>query len=74
MRFQIAATLLGAIILSYFELLRIPMYWPLLVMYFLVVFVAMFKQRITHMIQYGYLPFDLSKKKYTSESKRKTNV
>ncbi|KAJ4457355.1 putative DnaJ subfamily C member 2 [Paratrimastix pyriformis] len=38
-----------------------PVYWPLLVMYFLVVLVTTMQKRIRHMIKYHYLPFTMKK-------------
>lgn len=38
-----------------------PVYWPILVFYFLIVFVASMKRQIQHMIRYRYIPFDFGK-------------
>ncbi|CDR46786.1 CYFA0S26e00100g1_1 [Cyberlindnera fabianii] len=45
----------------------IPVFWPILVMYFITLFVLMMKRQIRDMIKYRYIPFDFGKKKYGSK-------
>jgi len=40
----------------------VPVYWPILVMYFCVLFVLTMRRQIQHMIKYKYIPFDLGRK------------
>jgi len=40
----------------------VPVYWPILVMYFIVLFVLTMRRQIQHMIKYKYVPFDLGRK------------
>jgi len=47
-----------------FEAFNIPVFWPILVMYFIVLFVITMKRQIKHMIKYRYLPFTHGKRKY----------
>ncbi|CAO1639434.1 unnamed protein product [Sympodiomycopsis kandeliae] len=42
----------------------VPVYWPILLMYFLLLFGLTMKRQIRHMIKYRYVPFDLGKKTY----------
>ncbi len=53
-----------SILLSYVEFLNIPVFWPLLVMYFVMVVIVTFKTKISHMIRYNYLPIDIGKRTY----------
>ncbi|CAO1614770.1 unnamed protein product [Parajaminaea phylloscopi] len=46
------------------ELCDVPVYWPILVMYFFILFGITMKRQIKHMIKYRYVPFDLGKKTY----------
>lgn len=40
----------------------VPVYWPILVMYFCVLFVLTMRRQIQHMIKYKYVPFDIGRK------------
>ncbi|KAL5014029.1 hypothetical protein ScPMuIL_008299 [Solemya velum] len=51
-------------ICTFFEALNIPVFWPILVMYFIILFVITMKRQIRHMIKYQYLPFSHGKAKY----------
>ncbi|CAG0907746.1 unnamed protein product [Cyprideis torosa] len=62
------ATLI-ALVCTCFEFLNIPVFWPILVMYFITLFLVTMKRQIKvsrkdHMIQYKYLPFTWGKPKY----------
>ena len=46
----------------------LPVYGPLLLVYFIIVSVITFRTRIKHMIKYKYVPFDIGKPKYTKPS------
>lgn len=47
-----------------FPFLDIPVFWPILLMYFVILFALTMRRQIQHMIKYKYLPFDLGKKAY----------
>lgn len=57
------ATLLG-LFCTLFNVLDPPVFWPLLLVYFILLFCCTMRQRIEHMVQYGYLPFTTGKKVY----------
>ena len=57
-------TLLIGIILTFFESFDIPVFWPLLLVYFLLIFIITMRHQISHMIKYHYLPWDFGKKNY----------
>ena len=57
-------TLLIGIILTFFESFDIPVFWPLLLVYFLFIFILTMRHQIAHMIKYHYLPWDSGKKTY----------
>lgn len=40
----------------------IPVYWPILLVYFFVLFGLTMRRQIQHMIKYRYIPFDLGRK------------
>ncbi|XP_064642838.1 protein RER1-like isoform X2 [Lineus longissimus] len=47
-----------------FEALNVPVFWPILVMYFIILFTITMKRQIRHMIKYRYIPFSHGKTKY----------
>ncbi|CAK9291109.1 unnamed protein product [Gordionus sp. m RMFG-2023] len=65
-KFWLSAT--QAVLISFFctlfEAFDVPVFWPILVMYFIVLFVLTMKRQIAHMIRYKYLPFSHGKRRY----------
>ena len=59
-----ATTLFFAIFLTFFKVFDIPVFWPLLLIYFVVIFCLVMRRQIQHMIKYHYLPWDAGKMKY----------
>ena len=57
-------TLSISIFCTFFEAFDIPVFWPLLLIYFLLIFFLVMKRQIKHMIKYKYLPWDTGKKTY----------
>ncbi|XP_059225512.1 protein RER1 [Stomoxys calcitrans] len=53
-----------AIICTFFDCFNIPVFWPILVMYFITLFCITMKRQIKHMIKYKYLPFTRNKPRY----------
>ncbi|XP_037089859.1 protein RER1-like [Pollicipes pollicipes] len=49
-----------------FKFFNIPVFWPILVMYFITLFCITMKRQIRHMLRYNYLPFSWGKPKYAS--------
>ena len=63
-KFWISATqaILLSLLATLFSVFDIPVFWPILVLYFLTLFVITMRRQIEHMIRYKYLPFDLGRK------------
>jgi hypothetical protein len=59
----VKATLI-AMTTTFFEFFDFPIYWPLLLFYFIFMTTFLFRYKIEHMIKYKYIPFDFGKKKY----------
>jgi len=57
--------ILLCLICTTFEFLNIPVFWPILLIYFIVLSIIQFKQRVQHMIKHGYTPFSKRKPKFT---------
>ncbi|KAG0259871.1 retention in endoplasmic reticulum protein 1 [Mortierella polycephala] len=47
-----------------FRAFDIPVFWPILLIYFCVLFAITMKRQIRHMIKYRYIPFNIGKKSY----------
>ncbi|KAG6030970.1 hypothetical protein E4U40_007526 [Claviceps sp. LM458 group G5] len=53
---------------TFFEFFNIPVFWPILVMYWIILFVLTMRKQIQHMVKYRYVPFTMGKKKYAKDS------
>lgn len=53
-----------AFVCSFIPLFDIPVFWPILLLYFLMLFVLTMRRQIAHMIKYKYVPFDMGKQNY----------
>ncbi|OGM44650.1 protein RER1 [Aspergillus bombycis] len=49
---------------SWFSVFDIPVFWPVLVVYWIILFVLTMRRQIQHMIKYRYVPFSFGKTKY----------
>ena len=56
--------------LTFFSIFDVPVFWPILLIYFCVLFVLTMKRQIKHMMKHRYLPFNLGKKKYRGNVKK----
>ncbi|KAM9103917.1 protein RER1-like [Megaptera novaeangliae] len=62
--------ILVAMVCTFFEAFNVPVFWPILVMYFIMLFCITMKRQIKHMIEYRYIPFTHGKK--TNKGKEDT--
>ncbi|KAL3634181.1 Protein rer1a [Castilleja foliolosa] len=53
-----------AIVLTFFSAFDVPVFWPILLFYWLVLFISTMKRQIMHMVKYKYVPFTLGKQRY----------
>ncbi|XP_021738634.1 protein RER1B-like [Chenopodium quinoa] len=53
-----------AFVLTFFSVFDVPVFWPILLCYWVVLFVLTMKRQIAHMIKYRYIPFSIGKQKY----------
>jgi len=49
---------------TFFDFFNIPVFWPILVMYFITLFCITMKRQIKHMVRYRYIPFTWGKPKF----------
>lgn len=55
-----------AIFCTFFDFFDIPVFWPILVIYFCVLVTLTMRKQIQHMIKYKYIPFNIGKRRYSS--------
>lgn len=75
-KFWLSATkaTLISLFLTLFEVFDLPVFWPILLLYFLLLFVSTMRQQIRHMIKYGYVPWDKGKKKYGNQNQEPSSL
>ncbi|KAJ5070938.1 protein rer1 [Anaeramoeba ignava] len=54
--------------------LDFPIYWPLLLFYFLILFLVAMRNQLAHMIKYRYIPFNFKKKKFNKKKNSTENL
>ncbi|MQM21465.1 hypothetical protein Taro_054505 [Colocasia esculenta] len=63
--YAITKAFLVAFSMTFFSVFDVPVFWPILLCYWIILFVMTMKRQILHMIKYKYIPFDIGKQKYT---------
>ncbi|KAE9597646.1 hypothetical protein Lal_00041623 [Lupinus albus] len=53
-----------AFVMTFFSAFDIPVFWPILLVYWVVLFTLTMKKQISHMIKYKYVPFSFGKQRY----------
>ncbi|XP_044489006.1 protein RER1B-like [Mangifera indica] len=53
-----------AFVMAFFSVFDVPVFWPILLCYWIVLFVLTMRRQIAHMITYKYIPFNIGKQKY----------
>lgn len=61
-----------AIGMTFFPVFDLPVFWPILLVYFILLFILTMKQQIKRMIKYKYLPFSWGKQTYGDITRGKT--
>nr|KJB32468.1 hypothetical protein B456_005G244700 [Gossypium raimondii] len=56
-----------AFIMTFFSVFDVPVFWPILLCYWIVLFVLTMRRQIGHMIKYKYIPFSIGKQKYSGK-------
>ena len=55
-----------AFFMTFFPVFDVPVFWPILVMYFGILFFMTMKRQIAHMYKHKYIPFSFGKSKYSN--------
>jgi len=48
--------------MTFFEVFDVPVFWPILLFYWVMLFFLTMRKQIQHMIKYRYVPFSFGKK------------
>ncbi|XP_078428547.1 protein RER1B-like [Wolffia australiana] len=56
-----------AFVMTFFSAFDVPVFWPILLCYWMVLFFLTMKRQILHMIKYKYIPLNLGKQKYSGK-------
>uniref|UniRef100_A0A0D3DW62 Protein RER1 n=2 Tax=Brassica oleracea var. oleracea TaxID=109376 RepID=A0A0D3DW62_BRAOL len=54
-----------AFLMTFFSVFDVPVFWPILLCYWVVLFVLTMRRQISHMIKHKYIPFSIGKQKYS---------
>ncbi|KAJ4962293.1 hypothetical protein NE237_022232 [Protea cynaroides] len=65
--YSITKAFLIAFGMTFFSMFDVPVFWPILLCYWVVLFVLTMKRQILHMMKYKYIPFSIGKQKYTGK-------
>lgn len=60
-RYAITKAFCIAFVLTFFSMFDVPVFWPILLCYWMVLFVLTMRRQISHMIKYKYVPFNIGK-------------
>ena len=56
-----------AFVMTFFSAFDVPVFWPILLCYWIALFVLTMRRQIAHMIKYKYVPFNIGKQRYGSK-------
>ena len=59
-----------AFCMTFFEIFNVPVFWPILLLYFIALFVLTMKRQIMHMYKHRYVPWSSGKAKYKGKPPR----
>ncbi|CAA2999447.1 RER1A-like [Olea europaea subsp. europaea] len=65
--YAITKALCVAFFMTFFSVFDVPVFWPILLCYWIVLFVLTMKRQIMHMIKYRYIPLNVGKQKYSGK-------
>ncbi|XWS29279.1 hypothetical protein CRYUN_Cryun24cG0014700 [Craigia yunnanensis] len=65
--YAITKAFLVAFALTFFSMLDVPVFWPILLCYWIFLFFLTMKRQILHMIKYKYIPYDIGKQRYADK-------
>ncbi|KAK9028853.1 hypothetical protein V6N11_025990 [Hibiscus sabdariffa] len=61
-------------LMTFFSIFDVPVFWPILLFYWIALLVLTMKRQIMHMIKYKYIPFSTGKQRYTEKKTAPTGT
>jgi hypothetical protein len=65
--YSIIKALCIAFVMTFFSIFDVPVFWPILLFYWVVLFTVTMKRQILHMLKYRYVPFTFGKQRYNGK-------
>ncbi|CAI9294712.1 unnamed protein product [Lactuca saligna] len=65
--YAITKAFIISIMMTFFSMFDVPVFWPILLCYWFVLFAMTMKRQIMHMVKYKYIPFSIGKQKYSGK-------
>ncbi|KDP31988.1 hypothetical protein JCGZ_12449 [Jatropha curcas] len=62
--YSIIKAFIVAFIMTFFVVFDVPVFWPILLFYWVLLFILTMRRQIMHMIKYKYVPFSFGKQRY----------
>ncbi|KAL7101425.1 hypothetical protein ACP275_08G053000 [Erythranthe tilingii] len=62
-----------AFVLTFFSVFDVPVFWPILLFYWIMLCMLTLRRQIEHMIKYKYVPFSFGKQRYDGKRKASTS-
>ncbi|KAJ9540663.1 hypothetical protein OSB04_027169 [Centaurea solstitialis] len=56
-----------AFVMTFFTIFDVPVFWPILLFYWVILFALTMKKQILHMVKYKYVPFSFGKQRYNGK-------
>lgn len=72
--YSLTKALCVAFVMTFFSVFDVPVFWPILLLYWVVLFVLTMKRQLRHMIKYKYVPFDFGKQRYAGKTSSSDKV
>jgi hypothetical protein len=66
--YSLTRSVVMAFFMTFFEIFDVPVFWPILLMYFFILFFVTMKRQINHMVKHRYVPWSFGKKKYAGKA------
>jgi len=75
-KFWLACTkaMLFGFTLTFIPMFDVPVFWPILLIYFIVLFCLTMKRQIKHMLKHKYVPFTVGKKRYKGKPQVESDI
>eukprot|EP00898_Chlorokybus_atmophyticus_P002689 jgi/Chlat1/3420/Chrsp23S03749 len=72
--YNVSKGVVVAFFMTFFPVFDVPVFWPILLVYWIMLFFLTMKRQILHMIKYRYLPFSRGKQVYKNKGKEKVTA